>query len=80
MYGTGSAPANGAASPPTGYIGTIGIVVPVTFAAAQDIPWSSNGYLTGLTIGTAYWVDVQFERTTAGSCALGAASILAVEQ
>src|SRR6185295_1321536 len=54
-YGTGAAPANGAAATGT----TLGGLIrynPTT--AANAVPFTVGGVITGLTPGTAYWFDI----------------------
>jgi len=57
-YGTGAAPANGA-------VGTTGTAIgPQSWVtgtpnASFNVPYSMSWLLTGLTLGTAYWFDMQ---------------------
>jgi hypothetical protein len=53
-YGNGAAPANGAAS--TGI--SISSNPVFTTTAGQTAPFSVSGIATGLTVGTAYWIDI----------------------
>ncbi|WGR91857.1 hypothetical protein MTX26_15965 [Bradyrhizobium sp. ISRA443] len=55
QYGTGTAPSNGSSS-----IGTaVGSQVEGFDAGANaQFPWSMDGIITGLTVGTAIWTDV----------------------
>jgi hypothetical protein len=55
-YGTGTAPAHGAA--PTGTAPGSSGAVGHSAAALYAVPFSITGIITGLTVGTAYWVDV----------------------
>lgn len=76
--GTGTAPVNGAVSSGTQ-------VNPVDSAltagvGAQAVPGSLSGYVTGLTVSTAYWMDMAFAATTGGTCTPSRAAISAVEQ
>ncbi len=73
--GTGSAPANGASATGT----TVGNLFNYINALTQT-PMSLNGYVTGLTVGTAYWIDVQVSANSGGTCTLGPATIDALEQ
>lgn len=60
-FGTGAAPANGAAATGT----TIGAqIAGVSPAANNNFPFTIGGIATGLTPGTAYWVDVGFAAGT----------------
>ncbi len=80
-HGTGSAPANAAALTGTqdGTIQTYRNPATVT-AADVDIPFSQTVVLTGLTIGTAYWIDEAAKSVgTASSAAMTAVNISAVE-
>lgn len=65
-YGTGTAPANDAAS--TGTAGGLSR----TFSAltsATSAPFSENQLITGLTLNTAYWFDFSAKATGAGAVA-----------
>lgn len=63
-YGTGTAPTNGAAV--TGTL--VGISQTITsLVAAQRSGFCISGIATGLTIGTAIWVDVSLLAVTAGT-------------
>lgn len=56
-YGTGAAPANGAAATGT----TLGAQLSgVSHAANNVFPFTIGGIATGLSPGTAYWIDVGF--------------------
>jgi len=63
-YGTGSAPANGAAE--TGSSGNADITCGNASANADGKPFSLNSVISGLTIGTAIWVDFSAALSTAG--------------
>jgi hypothetical protein len=69
-YGTGSAPAAGA----TGSPGTqVGITIPGGGGAANanvSFPLSISGIVTGLTPGTAYWFDANYESIVGGTTSL----------
>lgn len=74
-YGTGTAPTNGAA--PTGT--TVGRAAATRHTAAnQNYPTMIYGLITGLTLGTAYWLDVGYS-TSANSITLKQCQITAVE-
>lgn len=67
--GTGTAPSNGAAA--SGYT-AIGNPVSATtsyHAAGQGFPFSLSWIVTGLTLSTAYWVDLGFDTTNASDSA-----------
>ena len=56
-YGTGTAPTNGAAA--TGTL--FGQFVQATNStAAGSLPFTFQGKITGLTVGTTYWIDLQY--------------------
>lgn len=71
-YGTGAAPANGAAATGTA---AGGLVKYVASTVAGKVPFSLNAILTGLTVATAYWVDVTLAATTAGTANITDVSI-----
>ena len=75
-YGTGSAPANAAALTGT----TAGALVNMLgAAAAQRVPFSLNAVVTGLTPGTAYWIDVGLAAVTGGTAAIKNVSVSVIE-
>jgi len=57
-YGTGTPPANGAAVTGTQATGAQRCFVGVSPTAAEYRPFSLTAVLTGLVIGTPYWVDL----------------------
>jgi fibronectin-binding autotransporter adhesin len=61
-YGTGSAPTNGATETGT-QVGSIQKYLnPATVTAADvAVPFSVQSRVTGLTVGTAYWIDLAAE-------------------
>ena len=63
LFRTGTAPTN-----PTAVTGTsIGPLLPIASATAnQSTSFSTGGIVTGLTAGTAYWLDLALD-TNAGS-------------
>lgn len=62
--GTGSAPANGAAT--TGTLA--GGQQSMTFlTGVLKVPFCIVAYVTGLTLGTAVWIDLAFARVTGGT-------------
>jgi hypothetical protein len=64
-FGTGSAPGNGAAASGT-VVGTqVGISGTTTINTT--IPFSLSGIATGLSVGTAAWLDLQFEAIAGGT-------------
>jgi hypothetical protein len=82
-YGTGAAPTNN-----TSLTGTqIGIVQKYTSAVAPtavgdvNVPFSVTYLVTGLTLGTAYWIDLAAESiTTASDMGFVNIAIVAIEQ
>lgn len=76
-YGTGTAPTNGAAVTGTQIGGNI-----VQNGASQGsaaFPFSVNGIATGLTLSTAYWIDLAVQSTSGGTVAVKNLSISAFE-
>lgn len=73
-YGTGSAPANGAALTGTaaGSLVTIATV-------ANKTPFSTQAIVTGLTPATAYWFDLALAAVTAGTASVLDISLSAFE-
>lgn len=63
-YGTGMAPANGDAF--TGTAFTAG-ASQSDGAGTVKIPFTQIGVVSGLTIGTTYWMDIQFWAVTGGT-------------
>jgi hypothetical protein len=63
-YGTGAAPANGAA-----LAGTLAAtqVNDLPNSTGNAVPFSTQGIITGLTIGTAYWFDLGLAAVIAGT-------------
>jgi hypothetical protein len=64
-FGTGTAPANGAALAGTAVGGAMPSVAPA--AAAKAVPVSLFGLASGLTPGTAYWFDLSYKALTGGT-------------
>jgi hypothetical protein len=81
-YGTGTPPTNAAALTGTqvGGIQSYTSAVAPTAAADVHVPFSHSAVVTGLTVGTAYWLDEAAESiTTASDMALSNVSVSAVE-
>jgi hypothetical protein len=57
-YGTGTAPAHGAA--PTGTVLNSSQAIGTTSTASWGMPFSVQVVVTGLTVGTTYWLDVLY--------------------
>lgn len=64
-YGTGTAPANGAAA-----AGTIFVPLKTLTTSTTVYPVGLSGVALGLTVGTAYWFDIQLAATTGGTATL----------
>jgi hypothetical protein len=75
-YGTGTAPTNGAAITGTQCGGRPQYIAATT---AQKVPFSVNCVITGLTLSTAYWLDVTLAAITAGTATINDVSISAHE-
>lgn len=75
-YGTGGAPSNGAAATGTA-VGSVKHFVASTAAGQQGIAllW----VVTGLTAGTTYWVDLQFEAVTGGTASIKDVDVVLLE-
>ncbi len=75
-YGTGAAPANGAAATGNAIGGELEVVNPGT---PIFVPFSSTAIVTGLAVGTTYWIDLQLAASGGGTAAVNGVSISAVE-
>jgi hypothetical protein len=76
-YGTGTAPVNGAAVTGTQVGGLL--VMTRAQAASVKIPFSANAIVTGLTVGTAYWIDLAFAAVTGGTGTLNDIGLSVIE-
>lgn len=65
-WGTGTAPANGAAD--TG--NSITVRLTVTGIGTQKVPFYQGGVIAGLTVGTPYWFDLVLSRDTGGTASV----------
>jgi hypothetical protein len=75
-YGTGAAPANGNAATGT----TAGNHVSGASAAANALlPFSIVAVVTGLTVGTAIWIDLELGAVTGGTASLSNLSVIVEE-
>jgi len=74
--GTGTAPANAAALTGTA---AGGLVAFVAAASPQGVPVALQALVSGLTLGTAVWIDVGLAAVTGGTASLTALSVTAVE-
>ena len=75
-YGTGSAPANAATLTGTA-VGSLQQYIAAT--TAETAPFSVTAVVTGLTLSTAYWLDVSLAAITGGTAAITGVSITATE-
>ena len=75
-YGTGTAPANAAALTGTA-VG--GAVVFNQATTAEKHPFALNAVVTGLTLGTAYWIDVSLAALTGGTATIENVSVSIIE-
>jgi len=75
--GTGTAPINGAAATGTTRGTSFNLKQPV---AANQFPFALSALVTGLTVGTAVWIDVSLFITVASTCTITNANVVAVEQ
>jgi len=74
-YGTGTAPVNGAAATGT----AIGIGEFLNPGVSLNSPFSAGGVVTGLSVGTTYWIDFIVTIGTSAVCTLNANNISAME-
>jgi hypothetical protein len=75
-YGTGAAPANGAAAAGTG----IGNFVQANNSANAGSPFCLSGIVTGMALGTQYWIDLAIASSNATqTTAVGAPVLTAFE-
>ena len=78
--GTGSAPANQAALTGTARGGLVRMTNPTdTRGGRVTVPFSTNAIVSGLTSGTAYWIDAGLAAITGGTATIANVSISAVE-
>jgi len=80
-YGTGTAPANAANLTGTQVAAPLEYTNPTTVIAADVfMPFSTQAVVTGLTLGTAYWIDLAAESVvTISSVGLANISLSAIE-
>lgn len=75
-FGTGAAPANGAAAAGTAISATRAVAVAV---AAQKQGFSVSGITTGLALNTAVWYDLQIANVTGGTASVSNVTCVARE-
>lgn len=78
-FGTGAAPANGAAASGTVISGAAFLNVPTSVSATVGSFFALSAVITGLTPGTAIWIDIQLKATTAGTASISNVSCNAFE-
>jgi hypothetical protein len=77
-YGTGAAPANAGAVPGSGVtLGLLKHFINSTPAGQQG--FAISYFATGLTVGTAYWIDLALTAVTGGTATVYDVDIVAVE-
>jgi hypothetical protein len=76
-WGTGAAPTHNAVATGTA-VGSANVATSATAAASVAIPVSS--YVTGLTVGTAYWIDLLYGQNGGGTCTISGFNMQALEQ
>jgi len=76
-YGTGTAPGNGDALTGTA-IGNNPILN--NAAANHTSPFAATSIITGLSVGVAYWLDLEYQSITSGTTSMYNVTITAVEQ
>jgi len=75
-YGTGTAPTNGAILTGT----TVGSLIKmVSSSATNRMPFHCNAIVSGLTVGTTYWIDLSLAAMTGGTARIRDVSISAIE-
>lgn len=79
--GTGTAPTNGAALTGTTRGGLVRGKITASGATSTPliVPFSCNAIVTGLTIGTAIWIDVELAAITSGTASITDLSLSAYE-
>jgi hypothetical protein len=70
-YGTGTAPANGAAPAGTAIGGNVEI-------GSSVVPFALLGLAAGLSVGTAYWFDIELA-SNGGTAAIADLGLVAIE-
>jgi len=79
-YGTGSAPANGAAVPGTAtQVGNVAQTILERATASDSLGISCTAIVTTLTVGTTYWYDLAIAATTGGTAVPKQLSVAAIE-
>ena len=76
LYGTGTAPSNGAAQSGAAAGAALQVKVSTT---AYPMPFSITWVATGLTVSTAYWIDLSEYNSAASAATVEDLSVTAVE-
>lgn len=76
-YGTGTAPTNGAAA--TGSSAGSQQAIDIPIAAGDRIPFALSAIVSGLTLSTAYWIDLRLSATSTGTATASQVTINAFE-
>lgn len=75
-YGTGGAPSSGGNLTGTTVGGAVNMV---SNSSSNRIPFTCNAVVTGLTVGTAYWIDLGLAAITGGTARIRDISISVIE-
>ena len=75
-YGTGAAPANAAAATGTAVGNTVSFTA---LTGVLTVPFAQQVVVSGLTVGTTYWVDAAVAAVTAGTASISNLSLSVVE-
>jgi hypothetical protein len=75
-YGTGTVPSNGNTLMGTAVGGQVNYITATT---AEKAPFSLNAIVSGLTLGTAIWIDLALAAVTGGTATVKNISISAIE-
>jgi hypothetical protein len=79
-YGTGTAPGNGVAATGTAVGEPKNCGTATTAGAAGYVtPFTCMAYVTGLSLGTAYWLDLGYASITGGTTTLTNIDVMAIE-
>lgn len=78
-YGTGAAPAGGAALTGSATGGVPYCVNPAAGPNTITFPISVSSFVTGLTIGTTYWIDAAITAVTGGTASYASLAVMVVE-
>lgn len=76
-YGTGAIPANAGALTGTTVAGLVKFINPT--ALTTKVPFMVQGIVTGLTLGTRYWIDTGLAAVTGGTASITDVGISAYE-